>query len=206
MMRVRTSPPLALVATAFALGSCTGDGGETRDSALQQAAAAMTSIRDSVTARIDDRNYSNAQLLALLNAYNDAEIEVGELAQGKGTDTAARNFARQIVTEHRALKANVTRTGQQLNLTLTMPADDRNLASDHRSGMQDLEARTKGRDFDEAFARHEIAMHQKMLEDLDATLASTRNPEIRPLLEQARTTLRAHLRRAEQIASRLGTG
>jgi putative membrane protein len=136
--------------------------------------------------------------------YNDAEIEIGEMAQTKATDAQVRDFARRIVGEHRALKTEVTSTAQRLNLTPTMPTADEGLRSDHTEGMRNLTARAKGREFDEAFLEHEIKMHKKVVDEVEDALQRNRNPEIRPLLEKARDGLRAHLRTAEELEKKFG--
>ena len=195
----------SLIAGAVLLAACSGDraAAET-DTALEKAAEALTSVRDSVAGRLAGREYTNAEMVAVVNAYNDAEIEVGQLAQAKATDTTVRSFARQLVAEHRALKTEVSSTAQRLNVTAAMPTDDENLAEDHQAGMRDLNAKAKGREFDEAFLEHEIKMHKNVLDRVEDALAPGRNAEIRSLLERARDGLRAHLTRAEELEKKFG--
>jgi len=195
----------SLIATTILLAACSGDraAAET-DTALEKAAEALTSVRDSVAGRLAGREYTNAEMVAVVNAYNDAEIEVGQLGETKATDTTVRNFARQLVAEHRALKTEVSAAAQRLNVTAAMPTDDENLTEDHQAGMRDLNAKAKGRDFDEAFLEHEIKMHKNVLDRVEDALAGERNQEIRSVLERARNGLRAHLTRAEELEKKFG--
>jgi putative membrane protein len=168
---------------------------------------ALSAARDTVAAaagRIAGAEYTNAELVGFVNAYNDAEIEIGQMAQTKATDTQVRDFARRIVDEHRALKTEVNRTAERLALTPTMPAADEGLRNDHAGGMRDLSARARGRAFDEAFLEHEIKMHKKVLDEVEDALQRNRNPEIRPLLEKARDGVRAHLRTGEELEKKFG--
>jgi putative membrane protein len=176
-----------------------GDRG-TVDTAL----GALGDTLGAVAGRVAGAEYSNAELAGFINTYNDAEIEIGELAQTKATDPQVRDFARRIISEHRALKSEATSTAQRLNLTPTMPTADENLPEDHQAGMRDLNARARGREWDEAFLEHEIKMHRKVLDEVEDALQRNRNQEIRPLLEKARDGLRAHLTTAEELEKKFG--
>jgi putative membrane protein len=189
-----------LIMAALPLGACNRADRAAVDTAL-------TTARDTVgviAGRVAGPEYTNPELAGFLDAYNDAEIQIGEMAQTKATDPQVRDFARRIVREHRALKAEVTSTAQRLSLTPTMPAADEGLKSDHAEGMRNLEARARGRQFDEAFLEHEIKMHKKVLDEVEDALQRNRNQEIRPLLEKARDGLRAHLRTAEELEKKFG--
>jgi putative membrane protein len=194
---------LAIVATAALLGGC--DRGD-RETAI----AEMDTALDTARARLDTavgrlgREYSEAELTGFVNAFNDAEVEVGQLGTSMATDAQVKAFASQIVRDHRALKADVNRAAQQLNLTPTVPDDDENLAEDHQAGMRDLRAKAKGAEFDEAFLEHEIRMHRKVLDEVRDALGRTQSAELRTLLEKARDGIQGHLTRAEELEKKFG--
>jgi putative membrane protein len=190
--------------SAVLLGACNRADRAEVDTALSRAGDVAAAARDTIAGRLGAREYTNPELVGFVNAYNDAEIEIGEMAQTKATDPQVRDFARRIVTEHRALKTEATTTAQRLNLTPAMPAADEGLRADHQSGMRDLNAKAKGRAFDEAFLEHEVKMHKKVLDEVEDALARNRNQEVRPLLEKARDGLRAHLQTAEQLEKKFG--
>jgi putative membrane protein len=175
------------------------------DTAVGRVGDAVATAVDTVAGRVGGQEYTNAELVGFVNAYNDAEVEIGQLAQTKATDPQVRDFARRIVSEHRALKTEVTNAAQGLSIMPTMPTADENLPEDHQAGMRDLNALAKGRDFDRAFVKHEIKMHRKVLDEVQDALQRNRNPEIRPVLEKARDGLRAHLTTAEELERKLGT-
>jgi putative membrane protein len=187
------------------LGACNRADRAEVDTAAGRVGDAVATAVDTVAGRIGGQEYTNAELVGFVNAYNDAEVEIGQLAQTKATDTQVRDFARRIVTEHRALKTEVTNAAQGLNLTPTMPTADENLPEDHQAGLRDLNALAKGRDFDRAFVKHEVKMHKKVLDEVEDALRRNRNQEIRPVLEKARDGLRAHLTTAEELERKLGT-
>jgi putative membrane protein len=203
----RTHQSLAVTAALAALlvGACSPADRADVDTALGKATDAVASAVDSVAGRVGGQEYTNAELVGFVNAYNDAEVEVGGLARTKATDPQVRDFARRIVTEHRALKTEFTNAAQRLTLTPTMPTADENLPEDHQAGLRDLNALAKGRDFDRAFVKHEIKMHRKVVDEVEDALRRDRNQEIRPVLEKARDGLRAHLTTLEELERKLGT-
>ena len=174
------------------------------DTALDTARAKVGAVADTLAGRAAGREYTNAELLGFLDAYNDAEIEVGRLAETKATDPQVRAFARRIVGEHGALKTEVTGAARQRNVTPVTPKADEDVPEDHREGMRELRDKPKGKEFDEAFLEHEIKMHKKVLDEVEDALGRNRNPEIRPVLERARDGLRAHLKAAEELEKKFG--
>jgi putative membrane protein len=189
---------------AVLLGACNRADRAEVDTALGKAGEVATAAVDTVAGRLAGQEYTNAELVGFVNTYNDAEVEIGQLAQTKATDTQVRDFARRIVTEHRALKTEFTNAAQRLSLTPTMPRADENLPEDHQAGLRDLNALAKGRDFDRAFVKHEIKMHRKVVDEVEDALRGNRNAEIRPVLEKARDGLRAHLTTLEELERKLG--
>jgi len=195
---------VAALSSAALLGACNRGERATVDTAVTDTGGAIAAAADTVASRVAGREYTNAELVAFINAYNDAEVEVGRLAQTKATDAQVRTFARRIVGEHQALKTEATNTAKQVNVTPAMPDDDEDLTKDHQEGMRDLNGKAKGKEFDEAFLEHEIKMHKKVLDEVEDALGRNRNPEIRPLLEKARTGLSAHLKAAEDLEKKFG--
>jgi putative membrane protein len=194
---------VAIVAIVASLGACNrGD--------RERAVAEMDTALDTARARLDTavgrvgREYSDAELTGFINAFNDAEVEIGQLATSKATDPEVKAFASQIVRDHRALKADINRTAQQLNLTPTVPEDDEDLAKDHQAGMRDLRAKAKGAEFDEAFLEHEIRMHRKVLDEVRDAIGRSQSVDMRTLLEKARDGIQGHLTRAEELEKKFG--
>jgi putative membrane protein len=200
-MQLRTFACVAL--GALLLGAC--DRGD-RETAM----AELDTAYDTARARIDTavgrlgREYTDAELTGFVNAFNDAEIEVGQLAMSRATDPEVKTFASHIVRDYQALKADVNRTAQQLNLNPMVPEDDEGLRKDHEDGLSSLRAKASGEAFDEAFAEHEIRMHRKVLDEVRDALNRTQEPQMRTLLEKARTTLEGHLEQAEKLEKKFG--
>jgi len=190
---------LALVATA-----CTSRDRAEADSVVERAGETVGSAVDTLAGRIAGREYTNTELLGFIDAYNDAEIEIGKSVQPKLTNPEVKAFAQRIVTEHTALKAEVGKAAQSLNLTPTVPNADEDLREDHQKAMREFGEQARGKDFDEKFLEHEIMMHKKILDEIDDALGRTMNEAIRPVLEKARAGVRAHLTAAEELEKKFG--
>lgn len=204
-MRVVTGMRRVLgIFSAALLVACNRGDRANVDTALTQAVDAIGAVADSAAGRLAGREYSNAELTGFLHTYNTAEVEVGQMARTKASDPGVRAFAQRIVADHRALEAEVTRTSQGLNVTPAIREDIEDLTEDHQKGMQELNGKAKGREFDEAFLEHEIKMHKKVLDEIEDSLGRNRNPELRPLLEKARDGVRSHLTTAEELEKKFG--
>jgi putative membrane protein len=204
MNRNRQLRALAIVAAAAILGACDRGDRETAMAEIDTAVDAARAQVDTAIGRLASREYSDAELTGFINAFNDAEVEVGQLATSMATDAEVKALAARIVREHRALKTDVNRAAQQLNLTPTVPEDDEDLAEDHRAGMRDLRAKAKGAAFDEAFIEHEIRMHRKVLDEVRDAAGRSQSADMRALLEKARDGIQRHLTTAEELEKKFG--
>ena len=195
---------LAIVATAAIFAACDRGDRETAMAEIDTAVDAARAQVDTAAGRLTSREYSDAELTGLLNAFNDAEVEVGKLATSMATDAEVKALAARIVREHEALAAEVNRAARQLNLTPAVPEDDEDLAEDHQAGMRDLRAKAKGAEFDEAFLEHEIRMHRKILDEVKDAAGRSQSADMRTLLEKARDGIERHLTTAEELEKKFG--
>ena len=194
---------LAIFSAALLVACSRGDRADV-DTALTKSVDALGAVTDSAAGRLAGREYSNAELAGFVHTYNTAEIEIGQMALTTATDPGVRAFAQRIITDHRALDAEVTKTSQELNVTPAIGGDIEDLTEDHQKGMAELNGKAKGREFDEAFLEHEIKMHKKALDEVEDSIGRNRNPELRPLLEKARAGLKSHLTTAEELEKKFG--
>ena len=206
MTGTRTGLAIIPAVAVALLAACERGAGDKVDSGLTKAVEALGAATDSAAGRLAGAEYTNAQLTAFINTYNDAEIEMGQMAQSKATDPEVRTFAQSLVTEHRALKTEVTSTAQRLSVTPAVEGDIENVTERHQEAMQALNAKERGKPFDEAFLEHEIRMHKAVLDEIEDSLGRNRNPELKSLLEKARDGIRAHLTKAEELETKVSAG
>ena len=193
-----------VVVLAVAATGCTSQDRAAGDSVVERAGETVGSAVDTMAGRIAGREYTNTELLGFINAYNDAEIEIGKMVQPKATNAEVKAFAQRIVNEHTALKSAVSKLATSLTLTPAAPENDEDLQKDHQEAMRQLGEQARGKDFDEKFLEHEIMMHKKILDEIEDALGRNKNEEIRPVLEQARAGIKAHLTAAEELEKKFG--
>lgn len=195
---------LTLVAIAAMISAC--DRGD-RETAMAEVDTALDTARarmESAAGALGSRHYSDAELIGLVRALDDTEIEVGRLGMSLATDPQVKAFATRIVREHRELKAETDSVAYQLELDPVLPEDDEDLVDDHRAAMRDLRTKAQGDEFDEAFLEHQIAMHRKLLDEVRDAAERSQDSPLRALLEKTRDGMAEHLSAAEELEKRFG--
>lgn len=141
--------------------------------------------------------YSDANAVAFLQTVNTGEIEAGALAKTKATDREIKAFARQMETDHTALKNEVADAAGRLGLSAT--ATDNELLEDHQQVMRELNEAKAGNEFDDKYIDEQVKAHKNALDELDDAIEKTQNAEFKALLQKARGAVDGHLKRAEEL-------
>ena len=193
---------LALVVSSAALiGACA----RSDDVAVSDTLVGDTTIVPNTEAGTVSKEYSDSELFGLIDLVNDGSIEVSKLARTKATNAEVKAFARKIVTEHTALNKETAAMASKMNLTLTIPENDEDIAESHVDGMKDLTDKPRGEEFDEGYLEHEIKMHKTIIDEVkDALERPNQNAETQAFLRKALTAFEAHLQAAETIEKKFG--
>jgi putative membrane protein len=141
--------------------------------------------------------YSDANAVAFLQTVNTGEIEAAQLAKTKATDPEIKAFARQMETDHTAMKNEVAQAAQRLGLSAT--ATDEDVLEDHQEDMRALNEANRGNDFDDKYIDEQVKAHRGALEEIDDAIERTQNAEFKALLQKARGSVDGHLKRAEEL-------
>jgi putative membrane protein len=187
--------PTIAVTLALALAACATDETDTQDAGADTAATGTTSQTPAT---------SDAEIAHIAKTANDADIDGGNLANTKAQNAEVKSFANLMISDHTAANEQAAQIAQRSGL---QPADNpisQQMMSDHQRAKQDLQARN-GAEFDKAYIAHEVQMHQQVLNSLDQTLIpNAQNAELKSLLQQVRTTVEGHLKRAQDIQAKIG--
>jgi predicted outer membrane protein len=178
-----------MVVTILGFAACRDAGYTDRDTAA--VVTDTTAVGGNVEA------YSDANAVAFIQTVNTGEIETAALAKTKATDPEFKAFARQLETDHTALKNEVAETAQRLGLSAT--ATDEDVLEKHQAAMKDLNEAKAGKEFDGEFINESVAAHKKALDKIDDAIDKTQNAEFKALLQKARGAIDAHLQRAEEL-------
>lgn len=129
-----------------------------------------------------------------LHDANLLEIQMGKLAQEKGTSRAVKDFGRKLVADHTAvekkLDAYLRARGSKLSeLALTSAVDP-----DH-----EMLATKSGTDFDLAFCLQAVNDHTKNIDLLQSARIETGDDDLRAIYDELLSTEQAHKRAAQDI-------
>jgi putative membrane protein len=147
-------------------------------------------------------NWSDANIVALLDEANAADSSAGSIAATKGTAAAVRDFARRMERDHHQLRAQGAALAKKLNVTPAAPSDDpvQPMAS---SETNTLNSTAKGKDFDKAYIDAEVSAHKAVLDLATKAAAQTQTAELKNLIQKAAPVIKGHLDKAESIQKTL---
>lgn len=146
---------------------------------------------------------SDANIVALLDEANMADSASGAYALTKATSPDVKAFAKLMMGEHHALRAQGQQLAQRLNVTPELPANDP-LKPAAQSEMAALKGAAKGAAFDRMYIEQEIGIHKAVLDLAAKAHDAAQNAELKKLIEQAKPVIEKHLDRAEEIQKKLG--
>jgi putative membrane protein len=146
---------------------------------------------------------SDANIVFLLDEANMADSASGAYALGKATSADVKGFAKLMMGEHHALRAQGRQLAQRLNVTPAPVADDP-LKPAVQAEMTALKAAPKGAQFDRTYIEQEIGIHKAVLDLAGKAHDAAQNEELKKLIEQAKPVIEKHLARAEEIQKKLG--
>ena len=141
---------------------------------------------------------SDLSFLQTAASANLMEIQLGQLAQSRASNSAVKQFGKRMVTDH-------TRLEQQLSSMTSRNAVDLNptLNSEGQQSVSQLQ-NLSGDQFDKAYMTMMIQDHQKDLIDFQNQSQSANSAQVRQLASNAVPVLRQHLTLAQQAGAQVG--
>lgn len=142
---------------------------------------------------------------AIMNAANDGEVQVGQLAQTRAVDTEVKDFAKAMVEQHTATKQRQTTLIERLGILPQEGATSQSLRTDASTMLSTLSSRS-GTDFDKEYVSGQATMHQRVLDLLDDEILPDQLPEeLKSDLLRTRSDVSMHLQRAVTLKTKLGS-
>jgi putative membrane protein len=190
---------------ALAAGGCseTRSAPETARVETPDTSAATASRDTGMAAAPANAKLTDANIVALLDEANKADSAAGAFALGKASSPGVKAFAKLMMGEHHALRAQGQALAKKLKLTPEAPATDP-VQSAATSEMDTLRAAGKGAAFDRAYIDQEVTIHKAVIDLADKAHGDAQNAELKALIEKAKPTLQKHLDRAEALQKSLG--
>ncbi|MEI9948752.1 MAG: DUF4142 domain-containing protein [Pseudomonadota bacterium] len=138
---------------------------------------------------------NDAQIAAITEAANTAEIAQAKVAQAKSKDAAVKTFAAMMITHHGQAKQKQAK----LNLKTEDSGISTAMHADAGATLNALEADT-GKDFDQTYISAQISGHQKVLDTInDKLLPNVKDARLKAYLEEIKPKVEAHLKQAKQL-------
>jgi putative membrane protein len=186
---------------ACALWAACSKGANKADSAagVDTSAAAATTPPPAAAPVLTDVN-----IVALLDEANAGDSAVGFIAAKKGTSASIKEFARDMMRDHHALRKAGQDLAKKANLTPAPPAGD-TLATVSQKWADSLNALAASADWDKAYIDHEVAVHQAVQALLQTALGAAQDTTLKALIVKAQPTIDAHLKKAQAVQAKLST-
>jgi putative membrane protein len=198
----RTIPLLAL---ALALGACNSNrdrGAAANPPAGAETGALPADTTSTAAAPAAPAELSDANIVALLDHANAADSTAGALAATKATNSAVKQFAKLMMTEHHALRKQGADLAKRLKLNPEPPANDPVTPLAEKE-TQALQSAPKGAEFDRTYIDQEVAAHEAVLDLVKQAHDQADNPELKALIEKAQPVIEKHLDQAKQLQQKL---
>ena len=207
MTNIATTRVAFLGIAALALAACAKKDNNAADttavsSTTSADTSAMAGAASSTSSTTPSGNWSDANIVALLDEANMADSAAGSIAASKGTAAAVRDFARRMERDHHALRAQGAALAKKLNVTPAAPSDDP-VQPMAQSETNTLNSTAKGKDFDKAYIDAEVNAHKAVLDLATKAAAQTQTAELKNLIQKAAPMIKAHLDKAEAIQKTL---
>ena len=180
----------AALAIAVAVSAC--DNTRTKADDRAGSGTAATGTTGSMSA---EREFVEDQLVA-----GNAEVELGKLAQEKGSHPDVKAFGALMVRDHQAAAADLKPIAAKLNTSQAEARTDSD--NDLKDRMEDL-SKLSGHDFDKKYISSMVDDHEKDVRELENKAEHATNPDVKAWAEKTLPTIRQHLERARTIKETL---
>lgn len=198
----------SLLLLLAACGSQRAAAPATSTATVQQAAVAGAPAPVLVA---DEPAMSDEEILGVLRAVDDAELDLAELGRRQAASEGVRQYAAMMMRQHETARAHE----HAIETSARLPASDATDAARHvktqASSAVDELRRRSGAEFDLLFVETQIRAHRDVLGTIDRVLLpSARKDEVKTLVAGTRRFVEEHLAKAEalqrELAGAEGTG
>jgi putative membrane protein len=173
------------------------------DMRLTLTAAGLALMLAAAPAMADSAKPNDAQIAHIAYAAGQIDIKAPELALEKSKNKEVRDFAENMVRDHKPVNEQALALVKKLNVT---PEDnDTSKALVKQADTKQAELRKlDGSAFDKAYADNEVAYHKTVNNALQTVLIpDASNPELKDLLTTGLKIFQGHEQHAEHVAQSL---
>jgi putative membrane protein len=198
---IRRTSTVALCAAAL-VAACSKSENNADSARLADSAAMATPAPAGSSTTSAAPTLTDANIVALVDEANRADSAAGNVAASKGTNSEVKAFGRDMMRDHHALRKMGQDLAKKLNVTPQMPPNNNSVASDN-AWVDTLQTTPKGTAWDKAYIDHEVGAHTQVLATLHTAEGAAQNAELKDLITKAIPTIESHLKKAQDIQSKL---
>ncbi|HWH69620.1 MAG TPA: DUF4142 domain-containing protein [Candidatus Sulfotelmatobacter sp.] len=122
-----------------------------------------------------------------------SEVQLGELAQQKGTSQAVRNFGERMITDHTKASNELKQIVAQKGASLPT-----HMSHKENSAMEHLQKET-GAKFDKAYAEHMVKDHKHDVKEFRDAAKDLNDPDLKAFAQKTLPILEEHQRMADEM-------
>ena len=126
-----------------------------------------------------------------------AEVELGKLAQERGTSDAVKQFGQRMVDDHSKANSELSQLAQSKGVTVPSGLDAKAQAT------KDKLSKLSGAAFDRAYIADMVKDHRTDIAEFQKEANSGHDAETKAFAAKTLPTLQEHLRMAEETANTL---
>jgi putative membrane protein len=154
-------------------------------------------------ASAEDAKPNDAQIAHIAYTAGQIDIAAAELALQKSKNQEVRDFAENMVRDHKAVNEQALALVKKLNVTPQDNDTSKALAKQAEAKQAELK-QLNGAAFDKAYASNEVAYHKAVGSALETILIpDASNPELKDLLTTGLKIFQGHEQHAEHVAQSL---
>ena len=186
----------AALVMSIAVSACGADPTETADPNSPAATGTGGAVTGTSGTFDGDREFVEEYL-----EMNNAEVELGRIAQERATHPDVKAFAQTLVRDHQAASDELRRIATTAN-----PGFDATIGEEAREELTELReemAKLTGADFDRRYIDEMIDDHQEAVDDLQDKAQNASHPEVKAWASKTLPTVRQHLERARSLKTTL---
>lgn len=167
------------------------------------ATAGLTLAFASATMAAYGANPNDAEIAHIAYTADQIDIKAAELALQKSKNKEVRDFADNMIYDHKAVNDEALALLKKLNVTHEDNATSKALVKQADAKQAELE-KLNGPAFDKAYADNEVAYHKAVNNELETVLIpDASNKELKDLLMTGLKIFQGHEQHAEQVGGSL---
>ena len=147
--------------------------------------------------------WTDANVVDVLTVANQGEVDYSQIGAEKATRADVKKYAQMMVKDHGTMLDAVKSLATRLNVTPATNDKANDLKEENTKDINDLNAKTVGKDFDDEFMEEQVDMHQETLDLLNDLDGRTTNADLKAAIAEAKPKVQAHLDQAKALKDKV---